>query len=258
MKKIASWNVNGIRACAKKGLLDWIEKSKYDVICFQEIKALNEQIPSSIKEHPDYNSHFFPAKKPGYSGVGLMWKKNITLARIQNGLGIEKFDQEGRLIKADFGSYILYNGYYPNGQRDHNRVPYKLEFSELVALDALEEIGAGRKVILTGDFNTAHHPIDLKNPKTNLKTTGFLPEERAWMDTLVERGIKDCFRHLHPNEEGHYTWWTYRNGCRARNIGWRIDYFFTHEADLNSVKKCYHRPEVMGSDHCPVVLELAL
>ena len=252
--KIVSWNINGIRACYQKGLLDFLDKENADIVCLQEIKASADQFPKEIlSKHP---LHFiYPADKKGYSGVAL-FSKTAPL-KIDYGLNIPDIDSEGRVIIAEYEHFILFNCYFPNGQRDHARVPYKLAFSDKILKKALQlKKNKNKKIIICGDVNTAHQEIDLANPKSNVKTTGFLPIERAWMDKFVSFGFIDCFRHLNPNIPHHYTWWTYRGDCRERNIGWRIDYFFMTKDFLPTLKKCYHLPEVLGSDHCPVVLIL--
>ncbi len=257
--KITSWNVNGLRACVKKGFSDWLEADKNHIICLQETKLQEEQIPIEVKEHKKYESYFSHAKKKGYSGVAVLCKKTHLPLKVTEGLGQKKFDDEGRTLILEFDSFILFCCYFPNGQRDHNRVPYKLSYSKAVAKKALElKEKTKKEIIITGDYNTAHHPIDLKNPKTNTKTTGFLPIERKWMDDFIKQGFNDVFRLKHPEEENHYTWWTYRGDCRKRNIGWRIDYFFTTKDLVQKVKKSYHQPEVLGSDHCPITIELKL
>ena len=254
--KLASWNVNGIRACAQKGLLDWIAQERPHMLCLQEIKAKPEQLDHSLTEIPNYQSYFFSAERPGYSGVALYLHRSLGWAKVIEGLGIPEFDYEGRSLTVELDNIVLIGGYYPNGQRDWARVPFKLDFSYCVLEMALRYQRKGKQVILCGDLNTAHHPIDLARPKDNQLTTGFLPEERAFLDELQEQGFVDCFRHLHPGEPGHYTWWTYRNNCRERNIGWRIDYFFADRSLLPQIISCKHRPHTLGSDHCPVVLEL--
>ena len=256
--KLASWNVNGIRACVKKGFIDWLDRECPHVLCLQEIKAQQEQIDSCIQEIPGYKSYFFSGTRKGYSGVALYVHKSVPVESVEEGIGITDFDQEGRTIILTIGDYVIINGYYPNGQRDHNRVPFKLDFSYLMLERSLSLMQKKKKVILCGDFNTAHHSIDLSNPKQNRNTTGFLPEERAFLDEMKLQGFIDIFRHLHPRKSDQYTWWTYRNNCRERNIGWRIDYFFIAKSLLGEVKNCYLQPKVMGSDHCPIFLELTI
>lgn len=253
--KIASWNVAGLRACEKKGYLDWYKENKFDVICLQETKALPEQLSQELVNPKNYEALYAPAEKKGYSGVSTWVKKGINFKH-KIGLGLHEYDSEGRTIITEFDDFILFNCYFPNGQRDHGRVPYKLSFSDEVVSQAMKlKKKTGKEVVITGDFNTAHHEIDLANPKTNTKTTGFLPIEREWMTNFQSKGFVDAFREFTPKENGHYTWWTFRGDCRARNIGWRIDYFWTSKEFTSRLKKCFHQPEVTGSDHCPIVLE---
>ncbi|MFZ8932332.1 MAG: exodeoxyribonuclease III [Bacteriovoracaceae bacterium] len=251
--KIASWNINGIRACLKKGLLEWIESEKPDVICFQETKACEHLIPDEIVNHPLYNCYFHSAERKGYSVVGVMIKKKLKPISITKGINKKEFDSEGRTIIAEFKNFILFCCYFPNGGRDHERVPYKLKYSKAIHkyINTLS-----KPVVITGDFNTAHHEIDLKNPKTNQKTSGFLPIERKWMDEFLKEDFVDAFRYLHPDKKDEYTWWTYRGDCRARNIGWRIDYFCVSNQLLKKVKDCFHDRNVLGSDHCPLYLDI--
>jgi exodeoxyribonuclease-3 len=255
--KIVSWNVNGLRAIVSKNFNDWHAKLKPDIIALQEIKAHTKDV-EHLFEHwnGEYNTHLFPAEKKGYSGTALLIKKNLTPV-ISLGINSAKFDCEGRLITAEFEKFILLNGYFPNGQRDHNRVDFKLEFSKLVLKKAIELKRKKKKeIIITGDFNTAHHEIDLANPKTNINSTGFLSIERAYLDELINNDFVDIFRHFNPDKKDQYTWWTYRTNCRERNIGWRLDYFFTSKGLLPKIRSIKHQTEILGSDHCPVVLEL--
>jgi len=253
--KIVSWNVNGIRACQRKGLEDWLLKERPDILCLQETKASPDQLEESLVESDNYFTFYSSAKKKGYSGTSIFSLRALDEPKIELGLGIPKFDVEGRTVIAEYKDFFLINGYFPNGQRDHGRVPYKLEYSREVAKKALE-LEKIKPVIVTGDINTAHQEIDLKNPRENRNSTGFLEVERAWIDEFIGQGFIDIFRELHPGEEGQYTWWTYRANARERNIGWRLDYFFITKGILKNVNKCYHLPEVMGSDHCPTVLTI--
>ncbi len=249
-----SWNVNGIRACTNKGFIEFVNTYSPDVLCLQEIKAAKEQFPDSIFRSLDYHLYINSAKRPGYSGVAVFTKEKPQ--KVIDKIGIEKFDVEGRTLICEFKSYILINCYFPNGQRDHGRVPYKLEFYQEILKIYKKYIKAGKKVIITGDFNTAHEPIDLANPKANKKTTGFLEHEREWITKYLDAGMIDALRFKNPELEGQYTWWTYRNNCRERNIGWRIDYFMFSENLKAKFKSFQHLPEVMGSDHCPIELTL--
>jgi exodeoxyribonuclease III len=252
--KIISWNVNGVRACYQKGLTAYLDREQADVVCLQEIKAEEDQFPEELINRPEY-FYINPAQKKGYSGVALICKKDPL--NVWEGLGPEEFDSEGRVLIAEFDDFFLFNCYFPNGQRDLNRVPYKLAFSDKVMEEALRlKKQMNKEVVICGDYNTAHKEIDLANPKTNTNTTGFLPNERAWIDKFISRGFVDAFRVFTPEDNGHYTWWTYRGDCRERNIGWRIDYFFVTNNLKNKIKRCIHQPEVLGSDHCPIVLEI--
>jgi len=252
--KIITWNVNGLRAFLKKGVHDWIAQQGTDVLCFQEIKAKPEQLEAKfIERFESLFSHLTwnPADRPGYSGVA-------TLARTQpedtqTGLGIGEFDNEGRVIMSTFPGFILFNLYVPNGGRDHARVPYKLDFYAAL-LDLCDTLHKqGKCLILCGDINTAHKEIDLRNPKENANTTGFLPEERVWIDHYLEHGFVDIYRYLYP-ERVQYTWWTYRFNARARNIGWRLDYYLISESLISRVQDVIIHDDILGSDHCPVSL----
>lgn len=254
--KIASWNINGIRAVTTKGFADWLAQGEFDIIGVQEIKAFEEQFPDLLKEQDLYQYFVHSAERPGYSGVTLFVKKDIEILNYSL-LNIPEFDNEGRVQIIELAELILFNCYLPNGARDHSRVPYKLDCSEATLQLAKElEQKHQKPVVLCGDFNTAHKAIDLKNPKTNTKTTGFLPIEREWMDHFFAHGFVDIFRQMHQEEEGHYTWWSYRNDCRGRNIGWRIDYFMVSQALCDSITSSQIHPDVFGSDHCPISIEL--
>jgi exodeoxyribonuclease III len=249
--KIATWNINGIRAALGKGLKEWTLAEAPDVLCLQEIKATPAQLTDEQKDFPGYHVTWNPAERLGYSGVATFCKQ-IPL-ETQIGLDEARFDIEGRVIRTRHPDFLLYNIYFPNGQRGHDRVEYKLDFyARLLGIcDNLH--AAGENIIITGDFNTAHMPIDLRNPKENETTSGFMPEERAWVDKFLEHGFVDVFRRLYPDRE-QYTWWTYRMAARQRNIGWRIDYFLVSEKIASRVKDVVIQDTVTGSDHCPVVL----
>ncbi len=252
--KITSWNVNGIRAAHQKGALNWIWEQGAELICLQEIKAKQEQVPEEIKNVPDYKAFWNPAERPGYSGVATYTK--IEPSFVGMGLDNPRFDVEGRVIRTDMEDFVLFNIYFPNGQRGHDRVQYKLDFYEhlLQICDALQ--CDGKNIIITGDFNTAHQEIDLANPKENIATSGFLPEERVWIARYLDHGFIDVYRDLYP-ERQQYTWWNYRFGARRRNIGWRIDYFLVTEGLKHKVEDVIVWEEVLGSDHCPVTLVLS-
>ena len=251
--KLYSWNVNGIRAAYEKGYKDWFESTNPDILCLQEVKANKEQLSAEISAPKGYYVYWNSAVKKGYSGT-------VTFSRSEPvyfsyDLGIDKFDGEGRLIETEFDDFVLLNIYFPNGKRDLSRVPYKLEFSDRV-LEKCEQIRKNDKnVVVCGDYNTAHKEIDLKNPKSNQNTTGFLPEERAWIDKFIDHGYVDTFRVFNDQPE-QYTWWSYRVNARARNIGWQIDYFFVNEEFLPRVKDAFILPHVPGSDHCPLGIEI--
>lgn len=251
--KLYSWNVNGIRAAIKNGYAEWFDKVSPDVLCLQETKANKEQVDPKYAEPENYYAFWNSAQKKGYSGVATFTKKNPDHTIYK--FGIDKFDTEGRLIFNDFGEFVLYNIYFPNGQRDHNRVPFKLEFYDTFLAHAEQNRKSGKHIVVCGDFNTAHKEIDLTHPKANKNTTGFLPIERAWLDKFVEYGYVDTFRHFNREPE-QYTWWTYRMNARQRNIGWRLDYFFVNREFLSRVKNAFILQEVMGSDHCPVGIEI--
>jgi exodeoxyribonuclease-3 len=254
MKRLYSWNVNGLRAAHKKGFLDWLADVKPDVIGLQETKCHPDQLVEELRNPPDYHTYWASAEKKGYSGVALYSREKPQ--SVQIGLGIDEFDSEGRTIVADYGDYVLIVAYFPNGSRDHKRVPYKMSYKQAF-LDFCNDLrDEGRQVIFCGDVNTAHQEIDLARPKQNQKTTGFLPIERAWIDKVVEQGYVDTFRTLHPEETGSYTWWSYIGGARNRNVGWRIDYFFVSPNVLPAINAAEIHADVLGSDHCPVSLTL--
>lgn len=253
---IASWNVAGLRACEKKGFYDWYLQNNPDIICLQEVKALPEQLSDQLRMPAGHDVCYAPADKKGYSGVATWVRTDIHCTHI-TGLGIPQFDIEGRTLITEFENFILFNCYFPNGQRDHKRVPYKLDYCRALAKKALQmHKDTCKEVIITGDFNTAHQAIDLANPKTNINTTGFLPIEREWMDEFQKQGFVDIFRQRHPGENGHYTWWTYRGDCRERNIGWRIDYFWSTQKIAAQAEDCFHQTSTLGSDHCPIFLKI--
>jgi len=254
---LLSWNVNGARAVYKKGFLDWLAQASPDVLGLQETRAEETELPADLAHPEGYHAVWNACRrKKGYSGTGLLTK--IEPLDVQLGLGVDKFDDEGRTLIARYPAFTLLNCYFPNGSRDHSRVPFKLDFYQ-VFLDKCEQLRAqGQKVIFCGDVNTAHQEIDLAHPKENQNTTGFLPEERAWMDEVAQTGYVDTFRHLHPGLRDQYTWWSMPTRARARNIGWRIDYFFVARELLDRVVEAFILPDVMGSDHCPVGLRIKI
>ncbi|MDD5439383.1 MAG: exodeoxyribonuclease III [Candidatus Omnitrophica bacterium] len=251
--KILSWNVNGLRAVHKKGFLEWLKTAKPDILCVQETKAGIADLPPELTTIPGYHSYFSEADKKGYSGTALYTRKEPD--KISSSFGAKKYDNEGRIIRADFNDTVLFNIYFPNGKASPERLAYKYGFYDAF-LDALDKLKKhNKKVIITGDVNTAHKEIDLARPKENSKISGFLPEERAWIDKVVEHGFIDTFR-MFQDGPGHYTWWDLMTGARERNVGWRIDYFFVSENLKASVKNAFILPDVMGSDHCPVGIDL--
>jgi len=253
--KLYSWNVNGIRAAQKKGFVDWLNTAAPDIIGVQESKASPEQLDDALKTPEGYESWWAVSTvKKGYSGVGLYSK--IQPQEVKIGLGIEEFDQEGRTVIAEYDDFTFVTAYFPNGSRDHSRVPFKLNYYDAFLNYVNERRDAGRSVIFCGDLNTAHNAIDLARPKQNTKTTGFMPEEREWIDKYIEAGYVDIFRELNPDLEGAYNWWSYRGGAREKNVGWRIDYFFITPDLRDRVVSAEIHPDVMGSDHCPISLTL--
>jgi len=253
--KILCWNVNGIRAVERKSFLEWLRQESPDILCLQETKALLGQISPGVQQPPDYHAYWnFPERK-GYSGVATFTKGKPTT--VENGFGIKQFDVEGRVIIAEYPEFTLLNVYFPNGKQSEERLKYKMDFYDAF-LDFIEPIKAkGERLIICGDFNTAHKEIDLARPKENENISGFLPREREWMDKFVSRGYVDTFRHFHK-EPNHYTWWSLRTRARERNIGWRLDYFFVSENLLDSVTEANILSEVIGSDHCPVGIKLSI
>jgi exodeoxyribonuclease-3 len=248
---IVTWNVNGLRAALKKDALSTVLSWTPDLLCLQEIKARPEQLTDEQRNIPGYQVIWNPAERPGYSGVATLAREEPQAVDL--GMDASHFDVEGRVIRTRHPGFLLYNIYFPNGQRGKERVDYKLDFYAhlLEACDALHALG--EKIIITGDFNTAHMPIDLKNPKENENTSGFLPEEREWVGKFLEHGFVDVYRKLYPERE-QYTWWTYRFNARQRGIGWRIDYYLVSETLVSRVKDVIIHEDVQGSDHCPVEL----
>jgi exodeoxyribonuclease-3 len=252
---LASWNVNGIRAAQKKGFLEWLERTQPDVLGVQETKATPEQLDEALVAPPGYTTYWATSTvKKGYSGVALYTKVEPNVVQI--GLGIDEYDQEGRTIIADYDDFTFITAYFPNGGRDHNRVPFKLAYYQAFLDYCNRRVAEGRPVIFCGDLNTSHNEIDLARPKQNEKNTGFMPEERVWIDTYIEAGYIDIFRERNPELEGAYSWWSYRGGARERNVGWRLDYFFITPDLRPRVADVAIHADVRGSDHCPVSLTL--
>jgi exodeoxyribonuclease-3 len=253
--QIVSWNVNGLRACERNGFTQWFESARPDVLCLQEVRAELDQLPEHCARPAGYHASWNAAQKKGYSGVAT-WSASAP-ATVTHGLGRADLDTEGRVIVTEHDGFALYNIYFPNGSRDHSRVPFKLDFYEHLMQQLAARLAKGDKLVVGGDFNTAHQEIDLANPRANVTTTGFLPEERAVLQRFMDLGFHDVFRERHPGEKGHYSWWSNRPGVREKNVGWRIDYFLVSHNLRDRVADARYLPEVKGSDHCPVVLELA-
>ena len=252
--RILSWNVNGIRAAQRKGFVDWLSQTGPDILCVQETKASPEQLSEELTSMDGYHVYFSSAERKGYSGVATY--SNVKPQDVAHGLGIEKFDNEGRILRMDYADFTLFNIYFPNGKSSEERLDYKMEFYDAF----LEHLGQlkrqGRNVVVCGDVNTAHKEIDLARPKPNEKISGFLPVERAWMDQWVSQGYVDTLR-MFNQEPGQYSWWDARGGGRSKNVGWRIDYFFVSESMKDKVTGAFIMPDVMGSDHCPIGIDLA-
>lgn len=251
--KIISWNVNGIRAAHKKGFINWLNEEKPDILGVQEIKAMEFQLPQELLAPKGYHAYFNPAERKGYSGTAIYTRTQPH--EIINSFGMPEFDTEGRIQAADYGDFVFFNIYFPNGKMNADRLKHKLNFYD-ASIDHFDElVKQGKKLIIGGDYNTAHHEIDLARPKENEDISGFLPIERKWLDRMVAHGYIDCFREFNSAPHN-YTWWSMRSGARQRNVGWRIDYFFCSKNARSLIKNCYHLPKVMGSDHCPVVVEI--
>ena len=252
MKNILSWNVNGIRAAEGKGLFDWMQNFQPDILCIQETKAQPDQLNETFHNQEGYYSYFMSAERKGYSGTALYTKeKPISVSN----MGAAEFDSEGRTLLAEYRDFTLINCYFPNSQNEGARLDFKLKYNITLhrLADSLRE--DGKNVIICGDYNVAHKPIDLTHPKANEKNAGYLPEEREWMDYFTESGWVDSFRHFHSEPE-QYTWWSYRTRGRERNVGWRLDYFCVNEKFMSQIKESRIHQEVMGSDHCPIELQL--
>ncbi len=253
MISIVSWNINGLRAVCKKGFSDWVKKEAPTILCLQEIKAHESQVPQELLTLKNYKTFWNSAQRPGYSGVGILsqWE---PLA-VRKGMGVERFDCEGRILQVDFKEFTLLNIYFPNGGRNEERLAFKLEFYEEALRYFLSLRKKGKRLVICGDYNTAHKPIDLKHPKENEDVSGFMPVERAWLDRLVEKGFVDTFR-VFNQEPDQYSWWDMRTRARERNVGWRIDYHFISEDLRPFLKGASIAQDVLGSDHCPVKIQL--
>jgi exodeoxyribonuclease-3 len=253
--RIISWNVNGLRAIQRKGFMEWFKKEKPNILCLQETKVSYDQLPKILKRIDGYHSYFCEAERKGYSGVAIYSK--IKPLNVEYGFGIPKFDNEGRILIAEYENFILLNIYFPNGKMSEERLNYKLEFYDAL-LDYANGLKTnGKNLVICGDLNTAHKEIDLARPKANEKISGFLPVERAWIDKFLKNGYIDTFR-MFNTEPDQYTWWSYRTKARERNVGWRLDYFFVNEEFKDKIKSASILNDVTGSDHCPVDLKLIL
>ncbi|MCJ7623638.1 MAG: exodeoxyribonuclease III [Anaerolineaceae bacterium] len=252
---IVSWNVNGIRAVHRKGDFSSFFQRNPDLLCVQETKAQEEQLDAKILNIEGYHSYFVSAERKGYSGVALYSK--VKPESVVGGFGIEEFDREGRVLVAYYPEFVVLNIYFPNGKASKERLKYKLDFYDafLEFVDGLKD--AGKNIIICGDVNTAHKEIDLARPKENEKTSGFLPEERAWIDIFLSHGYVDTLR-MFNNEADQYSWWDYKTRARERNVGWRIDYFFVSDGFKENVKSADILADVMGSDHCPIQIEIGI
>lgn len=251
---IHSWNVNGIRSCAEKGLWDWLQSSEGDVVCLQETKAHKSQLTEDFLSPIGWNSHWAEAEKKGYSGVATYSRTKPLNVRF---LGAEEFDREGRVLISDFDKITVVNCYFPNSQEAGARLGYKLEFCQALSEELSRLSASGRPTLVCGDYNIAHKPIDLTNPKRNEGNPGYLPEERAWMEQFLNSGWTDTFRKLHPDKV-EYSWWSYRFQSRSKNIGWRIDYNCVNVPLAEKVKNAWIQNQVTGSDHCPVSATLEI
>ncbi len=253
MLRVLSWNVNGIRAVFKKGFADWLHKESPDILCLQETKAQLDQITKELATVSGYHHYFCSAQRKGYSGVAVFSKEKPM--NVSYGMGDPQFDNEGRTLIVEYKDFILFNIYYPNGGSGPERLQYKMDFYAYFTSYVMELKNKGKKIVICGDVNTAHMEIDLARPKENAKTSGFMPMEREWVGSFLGQGFLDTFR-LFNSEGGNYSWWDMKTGARARNIGWRIDYFLVSENLKSNVKNAFIMPDVQGSDHCPVGIEL--
>jgi len=250
--QIASWNVNGIRACAKKGFFDWLSHTSPDIVCLQETRAEPTQLADEELQPPGYLSYWQSAEKKGYSGVALYSKHEPSAVRT---LGLAEFDSEGRVLLLEFDSLVVGSAYFPNSQEGGKRLAYKLKFCDALMSELNGLVAAGKDVILAGDYNIAHQPKDLARPAENENSAGYLPEERTWMTTFLDAGYVDTFRQF-DTSPGRYTWWSYRGGARHRNVGWRIDYHCVNERLSNRLESAHIQADVHGSDHCPILLNI--
>lgn len=251
--RVLSWNVNGLRAVHKKGFLEWFAQESPDVLCLQETKVSEDVLPDTLKTVDGYYTYFSSAERKGYSGVAIYTK--VKPDQVTTGFGIDIFDNEGRILIADYGYFVLFNIYFPNGKSSSERLDYKMRFYDafLAHVDSMRK--DGKSIVVCGDVNTAHKEIDLARPKENVRISGFLPEERAWIDKFVSHGYVDTLR-MFNQSPGQYSYWDQMSKARERNVGWRIDYFFVDEEFSSRVKGAYILPDVTGSDHCPIGIDI--
>lgn len=251
--KILTYNVNGIRAAVKKGFLDWLDSSKADIVCIQETKAQPDQVPVEELEKLGYQVYSFSAQKKGYSGVSIFTK--IKPDHVEFGMGIQAYDNEGRFIRADFGDLSVVSVYHPSGTTGEERQAFKMQWLTDFQQYVLDLRKTRSQLILSGDYNICHKPIDIHDPVGNKNSSGFLPEEREWMSGFLGHGFIDGFRHFNSDPH-HYTWWSYRVRARDRNLGWRIDYHMVTKNLVQQLNRCVILPQAVHSDHCPVLLEI--
>ena len=251
--KILTYNVNGIRSAMSKGWIEWLQAVNPDVVCLQEIKAQPDQLDLSVFKSLGYHDYWYPAEKKGYSGVAIFSK--IKPSHVEYGCGIAKYDQEGRVLRADFNDLSVMSVYMPSGSSGEERQAFKMQwlsdFDEYIKTLRQER----KHLVITGDYNICHKHIDIHNPVSNAKSSGFLPEERDWMEKFIHSGFVDAFRHFNQDPH-HYTWWSFRAGARKKNLGWRIDYQLVTESLKNHLKRAVILPDAMHSDHCPVLMEM--
>ena len=250
--KLISWNVNGIRACINKGFKEFFEKEQADIFCVQETKCQPEQVELEFK---GYKSYWNSAQKKGYSGTAIFTKKEPI--SVKYGIGKEEHDKEGRVITLEYEKFYIVTIYTPNSKRELERLSYRQVWEDEIR-NYLLNLNKTKPVIMCGDLNVAHKEIDLKNPKTNRRNAGFTDEEREKMTRLLEAGFTDTFRYLYPDKENEYSWWSYMGRAREKNVGWRIDYFIVSKQIENKIKEAKIYQEILGSDHCPVGLEIEI
>lgn len=255
MKKFISWNVNGLRAVEKKGFLDFLQTCGADILAVQETKACPEQLSSALLRPEGFHAYYCCAERKGYSGVACFCRQEPLT--VQYGLGIEEFDCEGRTLLLEYPDYYFLNIYFPNGGQGEERLAFKLRFYEAFLKKSKELFATGKTVITCGDVNTAHEERDLARPQQNQTVSGFLPQERAWLTRFFTEGYIDAFR-LFQQGGGYYTWWDYKTRARERNVGWRLDYFMVNKLSADKICRADMLPEVLGSDHCPIRIEIDL